>query len=118
AYGGAGMVECVVPVTCPLGRSRLLRAACRPCSRGPARAGCAVARRWRRPGGGQGATLRPVLRFNPLFQSAGPPVLAQRSQVNGEIVGRREGAGVVVAEHPAPAGQGVGIEFAGPLIIT
>jgi hypothetical protein len=37
ACGGANVAESVVPLACPLGRSRLLRAAWRPCSRGPAR---------------------------------------------------------------------------------
>jgi hypothetical protein len=35
--GGADVAEFVVLLACPPGRSRLLRAAWRPCSRGPAR---------------------------------------------------------------------------------
>jgi hypothetical protein len=37
ACGGADVAEFVVLLACPPGRSRLLRAAWRPCSRGPAR---------------------------------------------------------------------------------
>jgi hypothetical protein len=36
ACGGAGVAESAVSLACPLGRSRVLRAAWRPCSRGPA----------------------------------------------------------------------------------
>jgi hypothetical protein len=37
ACGGAGVAESVALLTCPPDRSRLLRAAWRPCSRGSAR---------------------------------------------------------------------------------
>ena len=40
AYGGADVAELVVLLTCRSGRSRLLRAAWRPCSRGSARRAC------------------------------------------------------------------------------
>ena len=45
---------------------------------------------------------------------AGLLVLAQRAQVGGEVVGRGEGVGVVVAEDPAAAGEGVLVELRGP----
>lgn len=34
AYGGVDMAESVVLLACPQGRTRFLRAACRPCPRG------------------------------------------------------------------------------------
>ena len=36
-----------------------------------------------------------------------PSRLPQRPQVDGEVVGRAEGVGVVVAQHPPIPGQGV-----------
>lgn len=39
----------------------------------------------------------PALRFHPLLQLAGLVVLAQRPQVSGEVAGRGEGVGMVVA---------------------
>ena len=44
--------------------------------------------------------------------------LAQFAQVGGEVVGRGEGVGVVVAQHPAAPGQGVLVECAGLLILA
>ena len=44
--------------------------------------------------------------------------LAQRAQVGGKVVGRGEGVGVVVTQHPAAAGQGVLVECAGLLILA
>ena len=45
ARGGAVVAESVLPLACPPGRSRLLRAAWRPCSRGPARRAHGVTRK-------------------------------------------------------------------------
>ena len=45
---------------------------------------------------------------------AGLLVLAQRAQVDGEVVGRGEGVGVVVAQDPAAAGEGVLVRGRGP----
>jgi hypothetical protein len=55
ACGGANLAESVIQLACPPGRSRLLRAAWRPCSRGPSLAGAVVdgypnPRRWRGSG--------------------------------------------------------------------
>ena len=49
---------------------------------------------------------------------AGLLVLTQPAQVAGEVAGRGEGVGVVVAEDPAAAGQGVLVERAGLLVLT
>ena len=49
---------------------------------------------------------------------AGLLVLAQRAQVSGEVVGRAQGVGVVITEHPAVADQGVLAELAGLLVLT
>jgi hypothetical protein len=38
-----------------------------------------------------------VSRFDPLFQLAGPIVLAQRTQVECKIAGQAQGLGVVIA---------------------
>ncbi len=50
-----------------------------------------------------------------LVEGAGPLVLTQPAQVDGEVVGRAEGVGVVLAQDPAAAGEGVLVEVAGPL---
>ena len=53
-----------------------------------------------------------------LVEGAGLLVLAQRVQVDGEVVGRGEGVGVVVAQDPAAAGEGVLVEGAGLLVLA
>ena len=53
-----------------------------------------------------------------LVQCAGPLTLAPRGQVEGEVVSRVEGVGVVAAEDPAAAGEGVLIQCASPLTLT
>ena len=40
-------------------------------------------------------------------------VLTQCARVGDEVVGREHGEGVVIAEHPSAAGQGVLVELAG-----
>jgi hypothetical protein len=45
-------------------------------------------------------------------------VLAQRAQIGGEIVGRAQGVGVVLTEHPTTAGEGILSELAGPFVIA
>ena len=42
-----------------------------------------------------------------------PADLAQRAQVGGEVAGRGQGVGVVVAQDPPAAGEGVLVELAG-----
>ena len=42
----------------------------------------------------------------------------KRLQVDGEVAGRGEGVGVVVAEDPAAAGEGVLVEVAGLLVLA
>ena len=41
-----------------------------------------------------------------------------RTQVDGEVAGRGQGVGVVLAEHPAAAGQGVLVQLAGRLVLA
>ena len=62
----------------------------------------------RAPGGGGPGCPHPA---------PGPPDHPQVRQVDGEVVRRGQGVGVVVAEHPAAAGQDVLIQLAGRLII-
>jgi hypothetical protein len=45
-------------------------------------------------------------------------VLAEGIQVGGEIGGRAESVGVVVAQDPAPPDQGVLVQFPRPLFLT
>ena len=40
------------------------------------------------------------MRSDVLVQLAGPLILAQRVQIEGEVVGRAQGVGVILAEHP------------------
>jgi hypothetical protein len=40
------------------------------------------------------------------------------AQVGCKVVGRDEGVGMVVTQHPAAPGQGVLVECAGPLILA
>jgi hypothetical protein len=44
-------------------------------------------------------------------------VLTQIRQSNGKIAGRAQGVGVVVAQDPALAGEGVLGELASPLVL-
>jgi len=52
-----------------------------------------------------------------LVELAGPLMLAQLPQIVGEVVGRAQGVGVVLAEHPAAVGEGVLVELAGLCIL-
>jgi hypothetical protein len=47
----------------------------------------------------------------------GPVVLTQTRPDSGETVGQEQGVGVVLAQHPAHASQGVLAELATPLIM-
>ena len=58
------------------------------------------------------------MRLDVLLQLAGPLMLPQRPQIGGEVAGRGQGVGVVLAEHPTAAGKGILIQLAGPLILT
>jgi hypothetical protein len=60
----------------------------------------------------------PALACDPLLQLAGLPVLTQRMQVAGEVGGRGQGVGVVFAQDPTPAGEGVLVQGAGLLVLT
>ena len=53
-----------------------------------------------------------------LGEGAGLLVFTQRGQLDGEVVGRGEGVGVVFAQDPAAAGEGVLGEGAGLLVFT
>jgi len=44
--------------------------------------------------------------------------LAQRAQVGCKVVGRDEGVGMVVTQHPAAPGDGVLVECAGLLVLA
>jgi len=46
-------------------------------------------------------------------QGHGPPGNFQRPQVAGEVIGGGQGVGVVVAEDPPAAGEGVFVQGAG-----
>ena len=50
-----------------------------------------------------------------MVQVAGGLHLPQLVQVNGEAIGGGQGAGVVVAQDPAPAAEGVLVQVAGGL---
>jgi hypothetical protein len=52
------------------------------------------------------------------MEFAGLLVLTQRAQIGGEIVGGVQRGGMVIAQHPAVAAQGVLIEFACLLRLT
>ena len=52
-----------------------------------------------------------------LLQLAGPLMLTQHPQICGEVVGREQGVGVLLPEHPTAVAQGVLVELAGPLIL-
>ena len=52
------------------------------------------------------------------LQFPGLRIVAQREQVEGELAGRGERVGVVLAEDPAAAGQRVLVERAGPPVLT
>ncbi len=52
-----------------------------------------------------------------LVELAGPLMLAQLPQIVGEVVGRAQGVGVVLAEHPAAVGEGVLVKLAGLCIL-
>jgi hypothetical protein len=45
-------------------------------------------------------------------------MLAQAPQVGGEVARRAQGFGVVLAEHPAAAVQGVLVQLAGRLMLA
>ncbi len=45
-------------------------------------------------------------------------MFTQLAQADGEAAGRHQGVGVVLAQHPAPAGQGVLVQRAGPHMLT
>ena len=53
-----------------------------------------------------------------LVEGAGLLVLAQPAQVAGEVAGRGEGVGVVLAQDPPAAGEGVLVEGAGLLVVA
>ena len=81
-----------------LGRRR----GCRP------RSGCRGGRRPVPAGAGRGCPL----------QVPGRSALTQPTQGDGEVVGRGQGVGVVVAQHPAAPGQGVLVQVRGPLALA
>jgi predicted carbohydrate-binding protein with CBM5 and CBM33 domain len=56
--------------------------------------------------------------FDPVFDFTGLLVLTQLGQFDGEVVGRDQGVGVVLAQNPAAAGQGVLVQGAGLLVLT
>jgi hypothetical protein len=45
------------------------------------------------------------VRSDVLLHLAGLLMLAQRTQIAGEVVGRVQGVGVVLAKHPAAIGE-------------
>jgi hypothetical protein len=51
-------------------------------------------------------------------QGAGRLVLAQRGQVDGEVVGGGQGVGVIVAEESPAAGEDVLVETARALVVA
>jgi hypothetical protein len=53
---------------------------------------------------------------DPLLQLVRLVVTTQDTEVSGEVAGRGQGAGVVVAQYPA-AGEGVLLELAGLFIV-
>jgi hypothetical protein len=67
-----------------------------------------------RAGDASGRTVRP----DPLLQLAGFLVFTHRAQVEGKVVSRGQGMGVVVAQHPEVARHGVLVECTGPLVVT
>ena len=68
--------------------------------------GCSSSRTRRRRARVSSATVRAVC------------VLAQRGQVDGEVVGGGQGVGVVVAEYPAAPRECVLVEAAGVLVVV
>ena len=65
-----------------------------------------------------GNSSRSAVRSDVLLQVAGPLMLAQRPQIASEVVGRAQGDGVVLAEHPTAAGEGILLQLARLLMLA